>query len=215
MTWPPTDYLARSSHLLSPHQPYTLHHLINYSFYFNMRSAILKNTSVFKDSTFYVLYSINPHHHLRRDLGAGESGRQGNLKFIFSCKIVSTQVCFLTSSTEESSTFSSLKEILENQWVKFWEWSILLRPLLYADCLERWGKRLGPTESRGEINLKFWSLKEKSLNSQIQIPGEERGQSFCMVWPWELVLHMNWKCWVPSGAYWWCLATWEPFDLST
>ena len=37
----------------------------------------------------------------------------GNLKFIFTCKIVSTQVCFLTSSTEESSTFSSLKEILK------------------------------------------------------------------------------------------------------
>lgn len=38
----------------------------------------------------------------------------GNLKFIFSCKIVSTQVCFLTSSTEESSTFSSLKRDSEN-----------------------------------------------------------------------------------------------------
>ena len=75
MIWPLTDYLARSSHLLSPHQPYTLHHLINYLFYLNMRSAILKNVRVFKDSKFYILYSINPYHHLQRDLGAGESGR--------------------------------------------------------------------------------------------------------------------------------------------
>lgn len=107
-----TVYLARFSLLLFPCQSYILHLKLNL-FYFDLRSAVLRNIMVLKYSQSYILYSIT------NTPTSTPSGKSWGLERVPEAQIKkflpprrqSNLFCFLALSEQRSSTFSFLKEM--------------------------------------------------------------------------------------------------------